>query len=158
LVDREEKIVFRPIGFVIGGRKEAIKDGWGANRSRIELDPKRFGPDALLGIEELSHIEILFYFHLHADEPTESGARHPRDREDWPKVGIFAQRGRMRPNRIGLSTCAVVGVAGTAIEVEGLDAVDGMPVLDIKPVWRGNEPRGSIREPQWAREIMSKYW
>ncbi len=151
-------ITFHPIGHVRGGRTEATKDGWGGNRSRIELDAARFGPDALAGIEDLSHIEVLFYFHLHADEPVETGARHPRDRADWPKVGIFAQRGRMRPNRIGLSTCRVMGVDGTAIEVEGLDAVDGTPVLDIKPVWSGNEPRGAIREPAWARELMAKYW
>lgn len=152
------EIRFTPIGFVRGGRKEATKDGWGGNRSRIELDTSRFGPEALAGVAELSHIEVLFYFHIGADEPAEFGARHPRDRQDWPKVGIFAQRGRMRPNRLGLSTCRVLGVTGTAIEVEGLDAVDGTPVLDIKPVWRGNEPRGEIREPAWAREIMAKYW
>jgi tRNA-Thr(GGU) m(6)t(6)A37 methyltransferase TsaA len=151
-------ITFHPIGHVRGGRIEATKDGWGGNRSRIALDSARFGPEALAGLEALSHIEVLFYFHLHADEPVETGARHPRDRADWPKVGIFAQRGRMRPNRIGLSTCSVVGVDGTAIEVEGLDAVDGTPVLDIKPVWKGNEPRGEIREPAWARELMAKYW
>lgn len=151
-------ITFHSIGHVRGGRTEATKDGWGKNRSRIELDAARFGPDALAGIEDLSHIEVLFYFHLHADEPVETGARHPRDRADWPKVGIFAQRGRMRPNRIGLSTCRVMGVDGTVIEVEGLDAVDGTPVLDIKPVWSGNEPRGAIREPAWARELMAKYW
>ena len=152
------QITFTPIGHVRGDRKEAAKDGWGNNRSRIELDSNRFEADALLGIDALSHIEVIFYFHLHTDEPAETRARHPRDREDWPKVGIFAQRGRMRPNRIGLSTCRVVKVEGTVIEVEGLDAVDGTPVLDIKPVWKGNEPRGEIREPDWAREIMSKYW
>jgi len=151
-------IIFHAIGHVRGGRKEATKDGWGGNRSRIELDARRFGPEALAGIDALSHIEVLFYFHLHADEPVETGARHPRDRQDWPKVGIFAQRGRMRPNRIGLSACRVRGVDGTAIEVEGLDAVDGTPVLDIKPVWSGNAPRGEVHEPAWARELMAKYW
>jgi tRNA (Thr-GGU) A37 N-methylase len=88
----------------------------------------------------------------------ETGARHPRDRADWPAVGIYAQRGRMRPNRIGLCACCVVAVNGLAIEVEGLDAVDGTPVLDIKPVWSGNAPRGSLREPAWAREIMANHW
>jgi tRNA-Thr(GGU) m(6)t(6)A37 methyltransferase TsaA len=152
------EVIFKSIGFVRGGRKEATKDGWGNNRSRIELDETTFGPEALFGIDALSHIEVLFYFHLHTDEPTETKARHPRDRQDWPRVGIFAQRGRMRPNRLGLSTCRVVRVDGTAIEVEGLDAVDGTPVLDIKPVWRGNEPRGGIVEPAWAGEIMARYW
>jgi tRNA-Thr(GGU) m(6)t(6)A37 methyltransferase TsaA len=147
-----------PIGFVRGGRKEATKDGWGPNRSRIELDSARFGPDALAGLDQLSHIEVIFYFHLHADEPTETGARHPRDRADWPKVGIFAQRGRMRPNRVGFTVCRVLAVRGTSVEVEGLDAVDGTPVLDIKPVWSGNAPRGDFREPAWAKELMAAYW
>jgi tRNA-Thr(GGU) m(6)t(6)A37 methyltransferase TsaA len=152
------QIAMEPIGYVRGGRKEATKDHWGKNRSRIELDPARFGPDALTGVDELSHIEVIYFFHLHTDEPTETGARHPRDRCDWPKVGIFAQRGRMRPNRIGLCVCRVLRVDGMAVEVEGLDAVDGTPVLDIKPFWSGNAPRGEVREPDWVREIMANYW
>jgi tRNA-Thr(GGU) m(6)t(6)A37 methyltransferase TsaA len=152
------QIAMEPVGYVRGGRKEATKDRWGKNRSRIELDPARFGPDALTGVDELSHIEVIYFFHLHTDEPTETGARHPRDRCDWPKVGIFAQRGRMRPNRIGLCVCRVLRVDGMAVEVEGLDAVDGTPVLDIKPFWSGNAPRGEVREPDWVREIMANYW
>jgi tRNA (adenine37-N6)-methyltransferase len=152
------KFTMQPIGFVRGGRKEATKDHWGSNQSRIELDASQFGPEALAGLDQLSHIEVLFVFHLHADEPMETGARHPRDRTDWPAVGIFAQRGRMRPNRIGLSICRVVGVKDRSVEVEGLDAVDGTPVLDIKPVWSANAPRGTFREPQWAKELMQHYW
>ena len=151
-------IVMRPIGRVVGGRSEATKDHWGENRSRIELDADRFDAAALAGIDALSHIEVLFYFHVDADEPVETGARHPRKRSDWPIVGIFAQRGRMRPNRIGYTICRVRAVVGTSIEVEGLDAVDGTPVLDIKPVWSANLPRGELREPAWARELMRDYW
>jgi tRNA-Thr(GGU) m(6)t(6)A37 methyltransferase TsaA len=152
------QFIMRPVGFIRGGRPEDTKDHWGGNRVRVELDQDRFGPEALAGLDELSHVEVLFYFHLHADEPTETGARHPRDRLDWPKVGIFAQRGRMRPNRIGVTVCRVLAVKGLDLEVEGLDAVDGTPVLDIKPVWSGNAPRGPFREPSWAREIMEDYW
>ena len=152
------QLTMKPIGVVRGGRKEATKDHWGGNRTRIELDPAQFGPEALAGLDQLSHIDVLFFFHLHADEPTETGARHPRDRTDWPKVGIFAQRGRMRPNRIGLCTCRVIAVRGLAVEVEGLDAVDGSPVLDIKPYWSANAPRGGVREPAWAKELMANYW
>jgi tRNA (Thr-GGU) A37 N-methylase len=64
----------------------------------------------------------------------------------------------MRPNRIGLGICRVIAVDGLAIEVEGLDAVDGSPVLDIKPYWSANAPRGTVREPAWARELMANYW
>ena len=152
------KIIMQPIGQVRGGRVEATKDHWGGNRSRIELDAAQFTPDALLGVEQLSHIEVFFYFHIAAGEPVETGARHPRDRADWPRTGIFAQRGRMRPNRIGFTVCKVLSVDRLAVDVEGLDAVDGTPVLDIKPVWSGNNLRGELREPAWARELMQNYW
>lgn len=147
-----------PIGFVEGGRLEATKDNWGESRAVVNVRSDLFGPEALLGLEDVSHIEVVFYFHAHADEPIETGARHPRGRADWPRVGIFAQRGRMRVNRIGVSVCRVVGVDGLRVEVEGLDAVDGTPVLDIKPVWSGYDPRGERREPDWAAEIMANYW
>jgi len=151
-------VCFTPIGVVRGGRAEATKDGWGPNRSRIELTDPRLGADSLLGLDAVSHIEVVFLFHVDADEPVETGARHPRNRSDWPRVGIFAQRGRMRPNRIGVSVCRVLAVDGAALAVEGLDAVDGTPVLDIKPVWRGTLPRGELREPAWASELMANYW
>lgn len=151
-------MIMTPVAYVRGGRREAIKDHWGENRSRIELDAGQFGPEALAGLDELSHIEVIYYFHLHADEPIEWGARHPRERADWPRVGIFAQRGRMRPNRLGITVCRVLAVHGTNIEVEGLDAVDGTPILDIKPYWSGNAPRGPLREPKRAKDLMSNYW
>jgi len=73
-------------------------------------------------------------------------------------VGIFAQRGKNRPNRLGVSVCEITGVAGRNLHVRGLDAIDGTPVLDIKPVLSGFLPRGELREPAWAREIMKDYW
>jgi len=79
-------------------------------------------------------------------------------REDWPLVGIFAQRGKNRPNRIGLTTCAILKVEGTRLHVRGLDAIDGTPVLDIKPVMREFLPRGEVRQPEWASELMAEYW
>ena len=147
-----------PIGYVRGGRTQATKDHWGDNLSVLELLPEIFTAAAVAGLEEVSHLEVIFYFHLHAEEPVERGARRPRDRADWPAVGIFAQHGRMRPNRLGVSVCRLVRLRGLSMEVEGLDAVDGTPLLDIKPVWSGYLPRGSIREPEWARDLMANYW
>ena len=86
------------------------------------------------------------------------GARRPRGNPDWPLVGIFAQRGKNRPNRLGVTVCRIVSVEGLTLEVEGLDAIDGTPVLDIKPVMSGFQPRGDLREPDWARQIMAGYW
>ena len=71
---------------------------------------------------------------------------------------MFAQRGSPRPNRLGVTAVEVVRVEGRRLHVRGLDAIDGTPVLDIKPVIRGFEPRGEIRQPAWADEIMAAYW
>jgi tRNA (Thr-GGU) A37 N-methylase len=101
---------------------------------------------------------VIFVFDRLQEEKIEYGARRPRGRQDWPLVGIFAQRGKNRPNRLWLCTCRVLHVDGLAVEVEGLDAIDGTPVLDLKPVMRGFLPRGQIREPAWASEIMDNYW
>ena len=146
------------IGRVRGGRTQAVDDDWGASRARVELDPAVFSPEALAGLEGFSHVEVIFHFDKVAEDDIEFGARHPRGRADWPRVGIFAQRGKNRPNRIGLCTCRVISVSGLTLEVEGLDAIDGTPVLDIKPVMSGFLPRGDVRETGWAREIMQDYW
>ena len=153
-----ETFVFKPVGYVRGGRSDILDDDWGASRARIELDPDVFQPDALAGLEDFSHLEVIFLFDRVPDEKIEYGARRPRGRPDWPRVGIFAQRGKNRPNRLGLCSCRIVRVDGLTIEVEGLDAIDGTPVLDLKPVMTGFLPRGDIREPAWAREIMEAYW
>lgn len=147
-----------PIGQVSGGRSDPIDDDWGQSRASIELDAARFDDTALSGLDQFSHAEIVFVFDRVSDGEIVSGARHPRGRADWPKIGIFAQRGKNRPNRIGVTVCRVVSVAGRRLEVEGLDAIDGTPVLDIKPVMSGFVPRGEVREPDWAREIMAGYW
>lgn len=146
------------IAYVRGGRAAPEDDDWGASRARIELDGERFTPDALVGLEAFSHVEIVYLFDRVAEAEVERGARHPRGRKDWPKVGIFAQRGKNRPNRIGVTICRLVRIDGLALEVEGLDAIDGTPVLDVKPVLKGFLPRGALREPEWAAEIMARYW
>ncbi|NKB59427.1 MAG: tRNA (N6-threonylcarbamoyladenosine(37)-N6)-methyltransferase TrmO [Alphaproteobacteria bacterium] len=151
-------ISLEPIGTVIGGRQEAIDDDWGAERAVIALDEGRFKPEAAAGLDAFSHIEVIFHFHQVAEDKVQFAARHPRGNTDWPKIGIFAQRGKARPNRIGVTVCRLISVEGTRIEVEGLDAIDGTPVLDIKPYMRDFAPRGAVREPEWAGELMAGYW
>jgi tRNA-Thr(GGU) m(6)t(6)A37 methyltransferase TsaA len=145
------------IGTVQGGRAEAEDDAWGASRAAIVLAPS-FSTEALAGLDGFSHAEIIFIFDRLPESEISTSARRPRGNPDWPLVGIFAQRGRNRPNRIGLSVCRIVAVNGTRLEVEGLDAIDGTPVIDIKPVLRGFLPRGDVREPDWAGAIMADYW
>jgi len=151
-------IHLHPIGFVRGGRTDPTDDQWGASRARLELDSTRFTPDALAGLSDFSHVEVIFFFDRVAETDIVTGSRHPRGRADWPLVGIFAQRGKNRPNRLGVTICRIVAIVGLSVEVEGLDAIDGTPLLDIKPVLKGFLPRGEIREPAWAPVLMEHYW
>lgn len=125
-------ITLEPIGFVRGGRAEVRDDAWGCVSATIELS-ERFSPDALAGLEAFSHIEVLFHFHLVPEENVETAARHPRNRKDWPLVGIFAQRGKNRPNRLGSTVCGLAGIEGRKIKVRGLDAVEGTPFSTSSP-------------------------
>ncbi|WP_270937608.1 SAM-dependent methyltransferase [Falsiroseomonas oryzae] len=151
-------LTLHPIGHVRGGRAEPVDDAWDAVEAEIVLDPAQVAPDAALGLDAFSHAVVVFVFDRLDPTKLERGARHPRGRTDWPRVGILAQRGSPRPNRIGVTTCSVLGVHGLRIRVRGLDAIDGTPVLDIKPHMTGFDPRGEVREPDWARQIMQGYW
>ena len=150
-------ITMTPIGHVRGGRTEPRDDHWANETATIELAPG-FSADALSGIEDFSHVEVVFLFHEVTDAQIERGARHPRGNTDWPKVGIFAQRGKSRPNRIGVSVARIVRREGTRLTVAGLDAIDGTPILDLKPVMTEFLPQGEIHQPQWSHELMRHYW
>lgn len=148
----------RPIGRVAGGRADVRDDDWAAERATIRLDPLRFTPEALRGLDAFSHVEVLYRFDRVDPAAVHTGARRPRGNQAWPEVGIFAQRAKDRPNRLGTSVCRLVAVRGLDVDVEGLDAVDGSPVLDLKPCMRGFLPRGEVAEPAWAGELMRGYW
>ncbi|MBP0937399.1 SAM-dependent methyltransferase [Streptomyces sp. KCTC 0041BP] len=142
------------VAVVVGGRAEVADDDWGRETAVIRLDERRFGPEALFGLADFSHVEIVYHFDRVPAEKVETGARHPRGNPDWPLVGIFAQRGKNRPNRLGVSRCRVLKVDGLDVHVDGLDAVEGTPVLDIKPYMTEFGPRGELRQPEWATTLM----
>ena len=151
------KIEIEPIGHVRAARAHAEDDFWGGVESCIVLDDA-LGPEALEGIEQFSHAEILFVFDRVDPATAARGARHPRGNAAWPAVGIFAQRGKDRPNRIGSTISRIVRREGRALYVSELDAIDGTPVLDIKPVMREFLPREEVRQPEWSHELMRHYW
>jgi tRNA (Thr-GGU) A37 N-methylase len=145
------------IGHVEGGRRQPTDDFWGGSEACIVL-AEGFGPEALAGLEEFSHAEVLFLLDRVEEAQIVRGARRPRGNPDWPAVGIFAQRGRARPNRIGSTICRVLGREGRRLLVAELDAIHGTPVLDIKPVMAEFLPRGAVRQPAWSHELMRSYW
>jgi tRNA-Thr(GGU) m(6)t(6)A37 methyltransferase TsaA len=155
--DAPGRFAVEPIGRVEAPRQRAEDDFWGGEQSCIVL-ADAYPPDALAGLEEFSHVEVIFLFDRVDPEKVATGARHPRDNPAWPAVGIFAQRGKGRPNRIGSTICRIVRRDGRRLHVAELDAIDGTPVLDLKPVMSEFLPREPVRQPAWSRELMSAYW
>jgi tRNA-Thr(GGU) m(6)t(6)A37 methyltransferase TsaA len=145
------------IGFVRSPRDEAVDDDWGEIDSTIEL-VEPYGADAVRGLDQFTHIEVIFLFDRVDPSGVSTGARHPRNNPAWPEVGVFAQRAKNRPNRLGLVTCNLLRVDGTTLHVNGLDAIDGTPVLDIKPHMEEFAPRGRVSQPAWSHDLMRDYW
>ncbi|MBP9096373.1 MAG: tRNA (N6-threonylcarbamoyladenosine(37)-N6)-methyltransferase TrmO [Ignavibacteria bacterium] len=150
-----------PIGEIVNERKIVEDDNWGEIISIIELNDS-FDESALKGIEEFSHLEIIYYFDKVDDTKIITGARHPRNLEHLPEVGVFAQRVKNRPNKLGLTTVKLLRAENKTLHVKGLDAINGTPVLDIKPVFKQFLPQVSyqdeIKQPDWVNEIMKNYW
>jgi tRNA (adenine37-N6)-methyltransferase len=147
----------RPIAFVRSPRSEVSDDFWGSIESEIELCSD-IPPESLDGLEEFSHVEIIFVFDRVSPDDVETGSRHPRNNPAWPKVGIFAHRAKRRPNRLGHSIVRLLSRNGPRLRVLALDAVDGTPVLDIKPVMTELLPREPVVQPTWSKELMRNYW
>jgi tRNA (adenine37-N6)-methyltransferase len=146
-----------PIATVRASRQEPDDDFWGGAVSEVELDPS-FGPESLEGLDAFSHVEVLYVLDRVSVDKVTTGARRPRGNAAWPEVGIFAQRAKNRPNRIGSTICRVICVAGRILRVAELDAIDGTPVIDLKPVMREFLPRQPTRQPAWASELMAACW
>ncbi|MGH2554043.1 MAG: SAM-dependent methyltransferase [Chitinophagaceae bacterium] len=150
------EIILQQVATVKNSRVDLSDDFWGSIISEIELLPHI--PDkAFNGIEEFSHLEIVFHF----DKSDKSKAVffcHPRGNMNWPEVGIYAQRKRDRPNAIGITIAELVKREGNKIWVKYLDAIDGTPIVDIKPVMKEFLPAGKIRQPEWSVELMKEYW
>jgi tRNA-Thr(GGU) m(6)t(6)A37 methyltransferase TsaA len=147
----------KPIGTVMNHRKDVEDDHWGEVISTIEIS-QELGEECLDGIDEFSHLEIIYLFHLVTDDKVQFGSRHPRNNLEWPKVGIFAQRGKNRPNKIGATLVKLVRKEGRKLFVAGLDAIDGTPIIDLKPVMKEFLPREEVRQPFWVTELMKNYW
>jgi tRNA (Thr-GGU) A37 N-methylase len=147
-----------PVGYVVGGHARPTDDYWGATPAVIQIDRARFGPDATKGLHDFSHLEVVFRFHLTDPADLNLGARRPRDNPAWPEVGIFGHRNMRRLNWLGVSRCRLVKVDGLDLHVEELDAVDGTPVLDIKPWFAEFGPRGKVHQPPWPGEMLRDYF
>ncbi|AOP13494.1 MULTISPECIES: tRNA (N6-threonylcarbamoyladenosine(37)-N6)-methyltransferase TrmO [Bacillus] len=150
-------IEIKPVAFVENLRTFPKDDHWGDVISEIKL-AEGIHPDALKGIEEFSHLDIIFYFHQVKEEHIQYKVRRPRNNKNYPETGIFAQRGKNRPNRLGATVVTLLEKSGSKLVVKGLDAIDGTPVIDIKPVMKEFLPKGQIIQPKWSEDLMKVYW
>lgn len=147
----------RPVAVVRNSRTEAIDDQWNSITSTIELLDD-VPAASITELETFSHIEIIFLADRASDVPPAPWSRRPRGNPDWPEVGIFAQRNKDRPNRLLSSIATIVAVRERTVTVTGLDAIDGTPVLDIKPVFSWSGPQGPLVTPEWSDELGEHYF
>jgi len=145
-----------PIGTVRNGRATPSDEGWGTVVSEIHLRPE-LAP-GLQGLEAFSHIVVVFLMHEAEFDPKSHLVRHPRDRTDLAPTGIFAQRARHRPNPIGITACPLLSVTGSIVRIRGLDAIDGTPVVDLKPYLPHFDRVDGARYPAYLDDTMRGYF
>ena len=143
------------IGEVKSPVTEAVDMNWGAVISEIVLKPE-FAP-GLMGLGDFSHAMILTFLHEAKYVPEVHLRRHPQERQDMPFLGIFAQRARHRPNRIGVTACEIVEVTESRVKVRALDAINGTPVIDVKPYVPVYD-RKDATIPEWMENMMKGYF
>lgn len=147
--------IVHPVGYVRNTVQEKKDAAWGTEVSAIELE-EAYTP-GLKGLAEFSHAIILFYLDQAKFDPEKHLLRRPQNRDDMPEVGIFSQRCKDRPNQIGMTAVEIVSVSGRTLTVRGLDAVDGTPVLDIKPYYPAYDKREAA-VPEWTDRLMAHYF
>ena len=148
--------MFEPIGFVLSQAKEKTDHHWGSVRAQIVLHDDL--ADGLQGLEDFSHVIIVYHLHEARFVKERHLIRHPQDRADMPKIGIFSQRAKDRPNSIGITTVKLISVNQNILHVQGLDAIEGTPVLDIKPYYPQYDLKEEARVPQWVNRLMENYF
>lgn len=148
--------LLRPIGVVRSPVAEMVDENWGASVAEVVLDPAL--SQGLAGLEGFSHALVVFWMHQARFDAERDLVRRPRGRADLPPIGIFAQRAKHRPNPIGVTAVEIVVVEGNILRVKGLDAIDGTPVLDVKPYVPQFDRVEAALVPAWVAEIMAGYF
>ena len=150
-----QEIIMNPIGYVRNDVQNKKDVSWGEDVSTIVLNEEYHS--GLKGLENFTHVIILYYLDKAAYQKEKHLQRRPQNREDMPLVGIFSQRGKDRPNQIGMTSVWIVSVDGAALTVKGLDAIDGTPILDIKPYYPVYDKKDA-KVPEWVDRLMAHYF
>ena len=148
--------MFTPIGIIKSPVTDKVDHNWGAVISQIVINESL--ADGLCGLEDFSHIIVIYHLDQAKFLREKHLVRHPQGREDLPQVGIFSQRAKDRPNPIGITAVKLLSIDKNVIEVQGLDAIDGTPVLDIKPYYPQYDLKEDAQVPSWVDVLMTGYF
>ncbi|MEV6676336.1 TrmO family methyltransferase [Streptomyces erythrochromogenes] len=155
---RESKVFqLEAIATVIGGHLKVADDYQGSVESVIRFR-EEIPEETLQGLEEFSHVQVVWKMDQARPEDVELHARSPRGNPQWPATGTFVHRNHRRPAQVGISHPRLKRVEGRDVVVTGLDAVDGTPVLDLSPWFPQMGPQGEVRVPAWVDEMLADYW
>lgn len=146
----------QPIGHVVCGRTEVSDDYWDGT-AIIRLN-KDFPTEVVQGLDEFSHLVVVWHFHLAVPSDVVLHARRPRGNPAWPPAGTFVHRNHRRPNQLAQSFPRLLRVDGLDLHVTDLDAIDGTPIYDLAPYFAEMGPRGTVTEPAWPAEMLRDYW
>jgi tRNA-Thr(GGU) m(6)t(6)A37 methyltransferase TsaA len=149
------QFVLKPIGVVRNQVKEPKHRGseWEEITSELVIDKDL--SKHLEGLEEFSHILVIFWMHKSPVGEKPPSKIHPRGRSDLPLVGLFSTRAPFHPNPLGVSTVKLLERRGNILAVQGLDAIDGTPVIDIKPYMPLFESPDNVRMPDWVAKLRT---
>src|SRR5262245_19635114 len=153
---RDTEFPLRPIGTVRAPVTDPVDLDWGAVESRIVVRPE-YRP-GLRGLDEFSHVVVVALLHGASFDLSKHLVRRPRGRSDMPELGIFAQRAKDRPNPLGVSVVPLLAVEPDGIRVRGLDAIDGTPVVDLKPHFPAFDSAVGATVPDWVARLMEGYF
>ncbi len=137
----------KAIGFVSNGIKQPVRHGWNEVVSEIVIDNSL--TEALDGLDEFSHIIVLYWMHQLPAGRQLPLKVHPMGKPELPLTGRFATRSPSRPNPVGQATVKFLERRGNILKVKGLDAIDGTPVIDIKPYLPGYDSASDAKAPPW---------
>jgi tRNA-Thr(GGU) m(6)t(6)A37 methyltransferase TsaA len=149
-------ITLKIIGYVESNVKEQTDERWGEVEARIVLQPEY--REGLQGIDQFSHALIVTFLHEARFDSSKHLIRRPRGLATMPAVGIFAQRAKDRPNPLGITAVSIVGVESSVLVVRGLDAIDGTPVVDVKPYYPAYDRVENAVVPEWVDRLMKDYF
>ena len=140
------RVTLKPIGIVRSEIKQPARRDYEEVIADIVINDDL--AEALDGLEEFSHILVLYWMHqaMSGEVPLKI---HPRGKQELPLLGLFATRTPNRPNRIGMATVRLLQRQGNILRVEGLDAIDGTLVIDIKPYIPGYDSVANTKMPLW---------